>query len=170
MRFQPKSEEECQKELLLPAGNYGFEIAEAADKRSSGGNDMIEMKVLIYPNDADAAPRTIFDYIVATERMAFKIRHFCQETGLIDTYEQGTLMARDCVGRQGFCSVQIQEDKTGKYSPKNVIRDYGKPKAGQSGRSAVRSDDPPPPDPTMGTPPSPAPADKKDIEDDDIPF
>lgn len=160
MQFTPRSEEECQQAGLLAAGNYGFEVAEAVNKRSANGNDMIELKVLVFPNDPDSAPRVTFDYLL--EKMAFKLRHFCQHTGLIDQYQQGILTAQDCAGRTGFCSIGIQEDKSGRYGPKNFIRDYGQPKA-EKAPLTDRPGNPTPPKPQAAT-------NGKDMAEDDIPF
>lgn len=120
MRFTPKTEQEIQEANLLPEGKYDFEVIAAEEKQSAKGNDMIVVTIAIYQNGNRKT--NVFDYLL--ESMAFKLRHFCQNTGLIEKYESGELTADDCIGKTGLCKIKIQKDKSGNYPDKNVIADY----------------------------------------------
>lgn len=119
MRFQSKSEEELQKENLLPEGDYDFEVVEATEKRSkTSGNDMIELRLKVFDNGDTV---TVFDYLL--EAMGFKLRHFCEATGLLSKYDRGDISAIDCRGRSGICTIKIKEASKG-YPASNAVADY----------------------------------------------
>jgi hypothetical protein len=120
MRFEAKSENELRRENLIPAGEYGFEVLTAEDKQSAKGNDMIALKLIVYMSDG--SQRHVYDWIL--EAFAFKLRHFCEATGLIEDYNAGRLCAADCVGRSGKVKIGINEDKSGDYPPSNRVLDY----------------------------------------------
>lgn len=112
MKFTPTN--------LLPAGDADFETISAEEKKSSAGNDMIVLRNAIYQGGEIKC--YIFDYLL--ELVAFKLRHYCQSTGLIEKYQSGELTANDCIGKIGRCKIDIQSDKDGKHPDKNVIKDY----------------------------------------------
>lgn len=120
MNFNPKTEDQIAEDSLLPDGNYDFNVLSAEDMTSKSGNEMIKLKLLVL---ADLGEKIVFDYIL--EKMAFKLRHFCETTGLIEVYEKGNLDSMTCVGKSGVVVVGKSKDKTGKYPPKNVVVDYG---------------------------------------------
>jgi hypothetical protein len=122
MNFIPKTEEEIQKSNLLPEGVYGFEVVEAKQKTSQKGNAMIALKLLVYPHDPDAKPRTVFDYLM--EKMAFKLRHFCVFNGLLEKYNSGTLNPDDCINKKGWCQIGVRQDEKREYPPQNTVMDY----------------------------------------------
>lgn len=134
MRFQPKTEKEVAEAGLWKAGLYDFEIAEAAEKISAKGNDMIELKIRVY--DADGNWRGVFDWLVDTEGGAFKTRHFADCTGMLAEYEKGELRAEDLVSKTGRCKLVIKKDKSGEYPDKNAIADYIKPGTGEVTKAA----------------------------------
>jgi hypothetical protein len=136
MRFEAKSENELRRENLIPAGEYPFEVLTAEDKKSAKGNDMIALKLIVYM--WDGSQRHVYDWIL--EAFAFKLRHFCEVTGLIENYNSGRLCAADCVGRSGKVKIGINEDKSGDYPPNNKVLDYIVPKgnAQQDAPAAVQ--------------------------------
>lgn len=119
MRFTPKTEEEVQQESLLPDGVYDFEVAQATDKLSQKGADMIEIKLRVFYEDSH---RVITDYLL--EAMLWKLKHFCEATGLSGEYASGALSSQMCVHRAGRVKLRIEKDKTGKYKDKNSVVDY----------------------------------------------
>ena len=120
MQFQAKTEKQIAEENLLPKGTYPFEVIEATAKKSKAGNDMIELKLRIFaPDGTEWEAR---DWIM--EKMAFKLFHFCAYCGLSTQYQNGTLLATDCVGKTGYAKIVIKEDETGKYQPSNSVADY----------------------------------------------
>lgn len=144
MRYQPKTEEQLQDEGLLPDGNYPFEVVGATNKQSKKGNDMIELNLRFY--GADGRPVFVRDWLM--EAMGFKLRHFCEEVGLLDKYNSGELNDTDCEGKTGFATVK-KEPAKGDFGPKNAVKDYGKKEEAE---------------------PVAAPAGSADLEKDDIPF
>lgn len=123
MQFKAKTEKELAEEILIPEGVYPFEVSKAEAKKSKKGNDMIEMELRIFM--PDGKERGLRDWLM--EQMGFKLFHFCAYTGLSQKYESGTLQSHDCEGRSGFLKIEIQEDKTGQYPPRNSVRDYVRP-------------------------------------------
>ena len=76
MRFQPKTEQEVAGDGVWPASEVDFEILEATETVSKTGNEMIKLRVRIY--NAEGRSKTLFDYLVATEGWAYKVRHFAE--------------------------------------------------------------------------------------------
>jgi|SRR6185503_2271199 len=124
MRFTPKTEQEIQTMALVEPGEYSFQVIEALDQVAKSGNEMIKLKMKIWDNMG--RERLIFDYVL--EAMAFKLRHFCDATGLTEKYESGELRASDCPGRAGKLELGLEESKPnpngGMYAPKNMVKDY----------------------------------------------
>lgn len=143
MRFTPKTEEECTKFTLLPAGIYDFEVTAARNKISSKGNDMIELELNIFHDDGTASVR---DYLM--EAVAYKMRHFCAAAGLMPQYEAGELEDIDCIGATGKVKLEISKGKKKPdseefYSDKNGVKDYVVPEGGAkpAGREPGCDDD-----------------------------
>ncbi len=157
MQFQAKSEEQLKAELVMPEGEYDFEVIEAVDAVSKKGNDMITVKLKVYAPDGGF--RTVTDYLM--EKMAWKLRHFCETAGLMDRYEAGNLTAQNCEGRSGRVLLQVEperksEDGSKTYPPKNSVGDYAKP--GTDGALSGK------------TRKANVPAMSADMEADEIPF
>src|SRR3954449_4738454 len=107
MKLKPKTEQEVAAARLWSAGNYDFEILEAEETESRSGNDMIKMRVAVY--NAEGKRRTVFDYLLDTEAMGYKVRYCAAATGNLDSYERGELQADDLVGRTGTCKLTIRK-------------------------------------------------------------
>lgn len=131
MRFTPKTEAEIQEANLLPAGTYDFKITKAEDAVSKSGNDMIVATIQVYRPDGGFT--LVTDYLL--ESMAYKLRHCCEECGIIHLYEAGTLMASDLEGREG--RMQLKQDPAkGDFPAKNSVKDYGPGKNAKAGAAA----------------------------------
>ena len=124
MRTEPKSDAEIQAMMVMPEGTYPFVVLESKERVSKNGNDMIELKLEVL--DDQNRPHTIFDYLLAS--MAFKLKHFCEATGLSDKYDADDLTAADCLRKRGY--VELKADKAPRivdgreYPPKNSVKDY----------------------------------------------
>lgn len=125
MRFTPLSEQEAESQSsdLWPDGTYDFEVREATEKQSSSGNDMTELEVWVY-NQAGGR-RLVFDYLVVSEKAAWKIRSFAASCGLLPQYDQGSMVANEMVGRTGRCILTTRKAE-GSYPAKNTIKSYVK--------------------------------------------
>lgn len=117
MKIQPQTEDQLAKAMLLPAGEYDFEVVTAEDRISKSGNEMIEVGLLVFAGDAK---RTVKDYLM--EKMAYKLRHYCYAVGLGKEYESGELTAALCVGRTGRVKLKVEEQDG--FRPKNAVADY----------------------------------------------
>lgn len=116
----PLSKQQLQEGDLIPNGDYDFEVADAQDKHSKKGQEMIELQLRIWLPDGRI--KVIFDYLL--ESMPWKLGHFAQATGLMEQYESGELCSQDCRGRAGRLSIYIQRDKTGLYGDRSSVKDY----------------------------------------------
>jgi hypothetical protein len=152
VKFHPKTEAEIASTGLWPPGEYDFEVKDAAEETSSAGNEMIKLQLSVYNQAGERI--TVFDYLVHTQKSAYKVRHFAEATGMLLQYERGDMDAIDCVHKAGRCKIAIKKDNTGQYPDKNSVADYVK--------AAARVASPPP---ARARQPAPA----GDI-DDEIPF
>lgn len=135
--YTPMTEEQAEKARqfpLLEPGIYEFRVIEASSGRSSSGNSMITLKLAI--RDAEGITFNILDYLVATEKMAWKTRHFANSVGLDKEYENGSFNETLCQGKQGKAQVIHQAGKArpngGYYHDKSAIEDYVMNDLGQS--------------------------------------
>jgi hypothetical protein len=131
MRFNPVSEEKAaaQSSGVWEDGIYDYEIKDASEETSRAGNDMIKLEVWIFNQAGNR--KLLFEYLVASEKAAWKVREFAASSGLLTQYDTGTLIANEIVGRTGMCEVGIQPERDG-YPEKNVVRRWmmkDKPKA-----------------------------------------
>lgn len=120
MQFTPKTEEQIMEDNLFPKGEYAFSIANAEDAISQKGNPMIKMTLNVL-NDQGRS-QIIYDYLM--EAIPHKLRHCAIACGLEDEYNSGSLEPYQLQGKEGILKLIIQEDKTGRYPPKNSVVDY----------------------------------------------
>jgi hypothetical protein len=125
MKFKPVSEQEAdaQSANLWPDGEYDFEVKVAEEKEAKSGNDMFALELWIF--DDGGGRKNVFDYLVLSEKSAWKLRHFASSCGMILQYEGGAMMAGEMEGRTGRCTIGTQPAKDG-YAAKNVVRGYVK--------------------------------------------
>ena len=161
MQFQTKTENDLDKEHLIPADETcDFKVVEAAEKTSSKGNPMIELKLKVWHGDKHYHVR---DWLLAN--MGHKLLHFCEATGLTPQYAAGTLTNSDCLGKTGKLVVTVEEGKNG-YAAQNKVDDYiGHRKASSPPALGAK-----PAAPTILKAPTPAPTNAKTVPDDDVPF
>lgn len=127
MKYTPKSESDLEKEKqdqlnasLLQNGEYDFEVMQVSDKLSSGGAEMITLKLHIYDSNGDA--RIVYDYL--TEAMGWKLRHAADACNLIGSYEDGSLKASSFEHATGRVKIRTQKGNKDYPNPKNVVDDY----------------------------------------------
>lgn len=119
MRFTPKTKEELEFENLLPKGEYDFEVVKAEDAVSKkSGAEMIKVNLKVFHGNGF---QFVTDYLM--EAMAFKLRHFFETVGMIESYNAGQIQSADLIGVAG--KVQIDIEPAGEYPAKNVVKDYG---------------------------------------------
>lgn len=117
---------------LLPNGIYPFIVREVIQGYSKTGNSMLEVKigVIVGPKEI----RVLTDYIVASEKMMFKLKHFCDTLGLEDKYIAGCIEPKDCINRSGKVKIGVEkgrprDDGQGVFADRNKVVDYVKPEA-----------------------------------------
>lgn len=127
--YDPLTEEEVQKErqfALLEPGTYDFTVTKATFSKSQKGNPMIELQLLTWDNEGKE--RVVFDYLVSTAGMNWKIRHFCEAVGLKAEYEARKFSEDLCPNARGRAIISIQKGKQkpdgSYYKDKNVVDDY----------------------------------------------
>lgn len=121
LSFTPRTEEELNKVTLFEKGDYDFDVIGAEDTVSkSSGNPMITLTLRFY--GPDGSTTTVYDYLLAS--VEYKVKHFCDTTGLAAEYQAGSLSADMCLNRSGKATLIIQKDKKGQYEDKNVVKDY----------------------------------------------
>lgn len=135
MKITPRSVQEIESMGLMAPGFYSFVVKDAENCVSKTGNDMIKLTLSV--QDANGFKHTLFDYLLQKgKQMEFKLRHFCEHTGLMDKYNAGELLAADCVDKAGVCEIVLQPgadkyDGT-KYPDKNAVKDYMENKVSMS--------------------------------------
>ncbi len=127
--YEPLTEQECTKERgypLLDDGVYDFEVMTANYRTSSTGNPMIELKLKVW--DQAGKEYFVFDYLVATSKMMWKTKHFCDSVGLSKEYETKKFSENLCPGKSGKVSIIFQSGKQKPdgtyYRDKNGVEDY----------------------------------------------
>jgi len=158
------TEDELIQSSLLPAGIYPFEVMMAADKISKTGNEMIELKLNVFGENQETH---VFDYLL--EKMAFKLRHFAEATGLIGEYERGKLEALSCLNKSGYAKIGIDKGN-GNFPPKNTVLDYLKPETPITKNGLLETLRPEVPKPVPSRPASKPESTNNKPFDDDIPF
>lgn len=155
MTFKPLTEKEANTGLLLPPGDYDFEIVGAEEtfsKNTGLGMFALELRVI---SDA-GEERKIRDYVMTEGKAAFRLRQLCEACGLLEAYERGELSGFDFERRTG--RVKLGVEKSEEYGDKNRVKAYLVPS--QNGAASM-----PPPRPRQEALPAAASA-----MDDEIPF
>jgi hypothetical protein len=115
-------------DVTLPEGIYDFVVADANDKRSTNGNDMIELQLIIKGENSQEV--RIFDNLVFTPKAFWKIDMFRLCTG--DKLVKGQSCdfdATDCLDRTGKCFVIVdkyegrERNKVGEYLDPAMIKE-----------------------------------------------
>lgn len=126
--FHPKTDEEIERMHLLPDGTYRFTVRNAVEAVSKSGNPMVRIDIEIYGHDGGSILTS--DYLVSSDKMAWKIKHFCDTLGLLEQYQKGGLEAQNLIRLQGYA--QVVTEKRSEYPARNKVKDYGKPKEKKS--------------------------------------
>ena len=126
--YEPLTEEQARKDRefpLLRDSEYMFEVWDAKVETSHAGNPQVVVKLKINYEGRDYV---VYDYLVNTERMRWKTRHFCLSLGLENEYNNKTFLDH-CIGKTGDAKIKTQKGKLRPdgqsfYPDKNVVEDY----------------------------------------------
>lgn len=118
--FTPRDPRELEKNfIVLPEGEYDFEVRSATESRSKNGNDMIELKLAVF--NAGQEVKT-FDYLVFSQKAQWKLYSFCKAVGLVDRFKAGEITGFDCEGKSGRLKLKI--DKSDGFDDRNAVAHY----------------------------------------------
>lgn len=114
---------EMREAALIKEGRYKFIVRDAREKRSTSGNDMINLKLVL---DVNGKLIQYYDSLILIPKMFWKVEHFCKTCHMAEKIDQGRLMAQDCLGKEGYIDIiQKVDARTGELD--NQTRDYVKP-------------------------------------------
>lgn len=163
MRVTPITAEQAEEQSSgfepWKPGDYDFNVHDAWEETSNGGNEMV--KLTLHVLNRDGQRRTVFDYLVNSEKSQWKIRHFAEAVGMVPQYEAGEMEPHDIVSRVGRLKLKTKP-ATGQYAAGNAVADYIPAPA------AARQTQPRPA--PVERRPAPASAGTARDLDDDIPF
>jgi len=108
----------------LPEGAYQFTVLDANEKRSQGGNTMIELQLLVKGPNGDEL--RVYDHLVFVKNMSWKIDHFRAATGETVVAGPASLEALDCIDRTGRALLTTEKFQG---REQNKIADYIDPSA-----------------------------------------
>lgn len=114
MRFDPKEADRP----LNACGPFDFEVMRAEEKISKAGNPYIKLMLRI--QDCQGQTGTVFDNLAT----AWKIKNFCETTGLLEKFNIGEITAQDCEKRRGKGTLGIE--KSMEHGDKNIVSSYTK--------------------------------------------
>ena len=120
MKFEPKTEEEINTFSLCPEGEFSFEVLKAEEKMSKKGNPMIELILKIWDDNGEI--HTVYDYLM--EAIVYKLKHFCDSTGLKEKYDNGELTDFDCELKTGKVKIIHQKDRNDSSKVRASVKDY----------------------------------------------
>ncbi|MCP4638872.1 MAG: hypothetical protein GY851_00490 [bacterium] len=96
--------------VLLPVGQYAFEVAEKDTEEgiSQAGNDKITVHLVVDGGELGVAH--VWESLTFSENSFWKIDAFMASTGhALKKGEEIELTAEDCIGRKGWVSLKIEE-------------------------------------------------------------
>lgn len=92
---------------LPPIGEYNFMVVSAEKTFSSNGNPMIKVRL-----DLQGADGSVFDNLVISDKMMWKLVSFFESIGLKKEGEELSLSIGDAadkaVGMEGFCKIKYE--------------------------------------------------------------
>lgn len=123
MKFPPKTEEELQKEDLIPDGIYSYQVIKSEDKVSKAGNEYTSITLNVW--DHEGAQHMVFTNMALIKLL----KHFCDVNGMSEKYMSGNIPAEDFLYRSGgLVVIGIEKEKSnpsgGMYKAKNIVKDY----------------------------------------------
>lgn len=143
MKYVPREEKEIRSSLVIPPGEYDFEVVRAAEKVSKSGNDMIELDLKVFH---DAGESYVRDWLVPGSDLGdLKLNRFAFATGLEDIFFNGGLSEAACLGACGKARITISSSE--EYGDQNSVKGYVVSKLD------AEVEEPPPADP-IGVPAS----------------
>lgn len=151
--YNPKDARRC-----LPEGEYEAVVEKVVEHvAKESGNVGRKMSIRVYHNDTTVV---LFDYLMAGEKAAWKIREFAKALGQVEAFDAGTFEPLDCQG----CNVRVllKIEDNGDFGEQNRV---GKYLPTLSKTTAA-----PAPSPAPNMTPRPRATAHKALSEEDIPF
>ncbi len=128
--FPPMTDEEIEKLSiihLMEKGEYNFQVMKAIKRiHPTSGNTVVDLTFKSW--DKNGVEKTIFDTLVFTPKMMWKIKHFCEATNQLEVHEKGKYDENTFLNRSGKFFIDIEKEKPnpngGMYKAKNKVLDY----------------------------------------------
>jgi hypothetical protein len=99
----------AQHKTLEP-GEYDFQVSAANFKISkTNGNEMIELVLKVW--DKNGMEHTLYDYLLFSEKMAFKLKHFWESVGKPENYTFGGCDVNDMDNLCGKLKTILQKSQ-----------------------------------------------------------
>ncbi len=115
----PRYNPEDANEVMFDPGVYDAVVKHASEGTSKSGNDMIKLILTVYGPKGET---DVFDYLVFSEAVLYKVKHFCESAGI--DFGRGVLDESDCLDKNVKVKLVIDENEG--YAPKNAVKDYVK--------------------------------------------
>ncbi len=116
---------QMRADALIKEGRYKFRVEDAREKRSQSGNDMLNLKLILSVNKREII---YWDSLILIPKMFWKVEHFCESIGIPEKIEEGSLIAQDCLEKEGYIDIiQKVNQQTGELI--NQTKDYVVPEA-----------------------------------------
>jgi len=110
-----------QRFVLLAEGEAEFKVIESEQLISKSGNEMI--KLTLNCKDCKENHGTVYDYLVGTEKMKWKIKHFFESVGMEKEYETcEEILPEQLIGKSGKAILKTQQQPG--YDPKTSVKEY----------------------------------------------
>lgn len=134
--YNAMTEDEVQKARfqLLDGGEYDAIVDAATHEVSSKGNQMIKLSLSVFDPNGVIVP--VFDYLVFTNQMMWKVKHFCDSAGLEKEYMDKKFDALLADRQNVRVKLIVQEGsfipeaklngkpQGSRYPTKNAVEDY----------------------------------------------
>lgn len=127
-------------------------VSNAERTYSAAGNDMLVLKIMAVDPQGETANLT--EYFVFSEKMMFKVKHFCEAAHMKTAWDEKTFGPEECLGSTFDAKVALEKSKDDRYSDKWKIKYFIATEIYETFKDGKKPD-----------------SKKKDsFEDDDIPF
>jgi hypothetical protein len=115
----PILDDQQMADLKIQPGEYPFECIDVVPRVAKSGNKMLQLKLKLFDKHREYI---MVDFLVATENMSYKIKHFWESVGKPANYGKQNYW-QEYLHQCGYCSVRPQKNKdTGQTE--NRIVDY----------------------------------------------
>lgn len=165
MHYPVLTDEEMEAQRRkLTEGMATFTVNNASEAVSSTGNNMIKLELSVIDSAGQAG--TVYDYLVLTKQMVFRLKHFLKAIGRGDEYDNGELNVFSLSGASGACTLKLKPSKDPQYEAQIRVAKYIEADGTASLNAAPHATTQQASAHSVG--PAPAPSDAG--MDDDIPF